>query len=57
MALDALSDAEKASNKAALDKTREIINDTFRGEVAAISPPTSPMAYNYNTPKSTKRAI
>ena len=35
MALDALSDADKASNKAVLDKTREIIQDTFRGEVGA----------------------
>ena len=35
MALKALSDADKASNKAVLDKTREIINDTFRGEVGA----------------------
>ena len=34
MALDALSDATKASNKAVLGKTREIINDTFRGEVS-----------------------
>ena len=35
MALDARSDADKASNKAVLDKTREIIQDTFRGEVGA----------------------
>ena len=32
--MDALSDADKASNKAVLEKTREIINDTFRGEVS-----------------------
>ena len=35
MALDAPSEANKASNKAVLEKTREIINDTFRGEVGA----------------------
>ena len=35
MALDALSDADKASNKAELEKTRDIIQDTFRGEVGA----------------------
>ena len=34
-ALAALSDADKASNKAVLEKTREIIKDTFRGEVSA----------------------
>ena len=33
--MDALSDADKASNKAVLEKTREIIKDTFRGEVGA----------------------
>ena len=35
MAVDALSDAEKASDKEILDKTREIIKGTFRGEVGA----------------------
>ena len=35
MALDTVSDADKASNKALLEKTREIIKDTFRGEVGA----------------------
>ena len=35
MALDAVSDADKVSNKAVLEKTREIIKDTFRGEVGA----------------------
>ena len=35
MAFNALSDADKASNKAVRDQTREIINDTFRGEVGA----------------------
>ena len=34
MACNALSDADKASNKAVLEKTREIIKDTFRGEVS-----------------------
>ena len=33
MALDDLSDADKVSNPAVLNKTREIIKDTFRGEV------------------------
>ena len=32
MAFDAISNADKASDKAVLEKTREIINDTFRGE-------------------------
>ena len=31
MAFNALSDADKASNKAVLEKTREFIIDTFRG--------------------------
>jgi hypothetical protein len=35
MALDALSDADKASNKAVLEKTREFFVDAFRGEVGA----------------------
>ena len=35
MALDALSDADKASDKAVLDTTREIVKATFRGEVGA----------------------
>ena len=35
MAFNALSDADKASNKAVRDQTREIIKDTFRGEVGA----------------------
>ena len=35
MAFNALSDADKASNKAVLEKTREFIIDTFRGEVGA----------------------
>ncbi|MFM7982287.1 MAG: hypothetical protein ACKPKO_23505, partial [Candidatus Fonsibacter sp.] len=35
MALDALSDADNASDKEVLDKTREIVKDTFRGEVGA----------------------
>ena len=35
MAVDALSDAEKASDKEILDKTRDIIKDTFRAEVGA----------------------
>ena len=35
MALDALSDADKASNEAVLEKTREIIKGTFRPEVGA----------------------
>ena len=35
MAFAALSDADKASNKAVLEKTRDIINDTFRGEASA----------------------
>ena len=35
MALSAISDADKASNKEVLDKTREIIKDTFRGDVGA----------------------
>ena len=34
-ALDALSDADKASDKSVLDKTREIIKDTFRVLVGA----------------------
>ena len=33
MALDSLSDADKASDKEVLDMTREIIKSTFRGEV------------------------
>ena len=35
LAWDALSGADKASNKAVLEKTRDIIKDTFRGEVGA----------------------
>ena len=35
MAVDSLSGADKASVKEVLDKTREIIRDTFRGEVGA----------------------
>ena len=35
MALNALSDADQASNTTVLDKTREILKDTFRGEVGA----------------------
>ena len=35
MAFNALSDADTASNKAVLEKTREFIIDTFRGEVGA----------------------
>ena len=33
MAVDSLSGANKASDKEILDKTREIIRDTIRGEV------------------------
>ena len=33
MALDALSASARASDKEVLDQTREIIKDTFRGEV------------------------
>ena len=35
MALNDLPDADKVLNKKVLDKTREIIRDTFRGEVGA----------------------
>ena len=35
MALDALSDANKTSDKEVLDMTREIVKATFRGEVGA----------------------
>ena len=35
MAMDSLSGAHRASDKEILDKTREIIKDTFRGEVGA----------------------
>ena len=35
MAVDSLSGANKASDKSILDKTREIIRDTFRGDVGA----------------------
>ena len=35
MAFNALSDADKSSNKAVLEKTRDFIIDTFRGEVGA----------------------
>ena len=35
MAIDSLSGTTKASDKEILDKTREIIRDTFRGEVGA----------------------
>ena len=35
MAVDSLSGADKASVKEILDKTRDIIKDTFRGEVGA----------------------
>ena len=35
MALDALSASARASDKEVLDQTREIIRDTFRGEVGA----------------------
>ena len=35
MAMDALSGTERASDKEILDKTRDIIKDTFRGDVGA----------------------
>ena len=35
MALDALSDANNASDQEAVDMTREIVKTTFRGEVGA----------------------
>ena len=35
MALGALSNADKALNNKVLEKTRDIIKDTFRGEVNA----------------------
>ena len=35
MAIGSLSGANKASDKEILDKTRETIKDTFRGEVGA----------------------
>ncbi len=35
MAMDALSASARASDKEVLDQTREIIRDTFRGEVSA----------------------
>ena len=35
MAVDSLYGADKASDKEILDKTREIIRDTLRGEVGA----------------------